>query len=217
VGTDTELSLARATKYWTYLFSFHRLSTSDCFCLKPHGRCSFETVSSADGVLHHKARGGVAKHTDPAASLRRPSERVHRCGEVGDGSRQRRSARRKTQAVQKLSNGVGRMDRCHDFHPPQTARAFQNVKLEDASHEFGPAIIPAVRRTSWETRVDEVGGRHDCCRLSPAAVGKLSKNALELFPRLVRSPGLCILVDSPAKISYSVMIVISAISRFSKE
>ena len=35
------------------------------------------------------------------------------------------------------------MDRCHNFHAPQTAQAFQNVKLEYASHQFRPRIIPA--------------------------------------------------------------------------
>src|SRR5439155_19603225 len=53
------------------------------------------------------------------------------------------SPRRKTETVQNLSNEVRRMDRCHNFHAPQTARAFQNVKLEYASHQFRPRIIPA--------------------------------------------------------------------------
>src|SRR3989442_909231 len=52
--------------------------------------------------------------------------------------------RRKTETVQNLSNDVRRMDRCHNFHTPQTARAFQNVKLEHASHQFRPRIIPAM-------------------------------------------------------------------------
>src|SRR5262249_33702083 len=54
------------------------------------------------------------------------------------------SPRRKTETVQNLSNDVRRMDRCHNFHTPQTARAFQNVKLEHASHQFGPRIIPTM-------------------------------------------------------------------------
>jgi hypothetical protein len=90
-----------------------------------------------------------SQNTDRACcTLRQPSERVHPRGEVGDGRRYRWSARRKTQTVQNLWNGIGRMDRCHNFHTPQAARAFQNVKLEHALHQFRPCIIPAISRTS---------------------------------------------------------------------
>ncbi len=53
------------------------------------------------------------------------------------------SPRRKTETVQNLSNDVRRMDRCHNFHTPQTARVFQNVKLENSHHEVSPGVVAA--------------------------------------------------------------------------
>src|SRR6267378_6493768 len=60
--------------------------------------------------------------------------------------RERRGAAPATEAqtVENLLNGVGRVDRCHDFHTSPAARAFEDVQFPYSFHEFGPCVIPAV-------------------------------------------------------------------------
>src|SRR5439155_5003720 len=95
---------------------------------------------------------GLSGHTTPTtASHAVVSGPFQRIGGRSSGSGDGRRPRRLAQTVENLLNGVGRVDRCHDFHTSPAARAFEDVQFPYSFHEFGPCVIPAVPERVWPT------------------------------------------------------------------
>src|SRR2546428_1046564 len=90
------------------------------------------------------AVAGSAHKTPTTASHAVVSGPFPWIGRGSSGSGDGRRPRRQAQTVENLLNGVGRVDRCDDFHTSPAARAFEDVQLPYSFHEFGPYVNPAV-------------------------------------------------------------------------